>query len=348
MNGLVFHGVRDVRVERVPDPRIVEPTDAIVRVERAAVCGSDLHVWGGRERGLDPGTVLGHEFVGQVVEVGSDVRRFGGGARVVSPFTTSCGVCFFCASGLTARCARSQLFGWVAGGQGLQGGQAELVRVPLADSTLVALPEAVPAETALLLGDVLPTGWYCAERAGVAPGGTYAVVGCGPVGLMAVVAARELGASAVWALDAVPERLAQAERFGATPLSAAGGDAPALLREATEGRGVDAVLEAVGNAASHRTAIDLVRPGGTISVVGVHNEAEFPFTPAELYDRNLTYRVGRCPARHLLEPLLAWVMTGRVDIGSVFTHRMPLAAGGEAYRIFDAKADGCVKVALAP
>ncbi len=348
MNGLVFHGVRDVRVEAVDDPRIVEPEDAIVRVERAAVCGSDLHIWHGRERGLDPGTVLGHEFVGRVVETGREVRTLGPGARVVSPFTTSCGSCFFCRDGLTARCTRSQIYGWIEGGHGLHGAQAELVRVPLADSTLVRIPDAIPAETALLLADVLPTGWYCAERAGVGPGGTYAVVGCGPVGLMAVVAARALGAEVVWAIDSVPERLAQAERFGGVPLSFARDDAAAIVREATDGRGVDAVLEAVGNATSHRTALELVRPGGTISVVGVHTESGFPFTPAELYDRNLTYRVGRCPARRLLEPLLAWVLAGRDDVGAVFTHRMPLAGAVEAYRLFDGKVDGCIKVALEP
>jgi threonine dehydrogenase-like Zn-dependent dehydrogenase len=346
MIGLAFHGIRDVRIERVKDPQIVAPTDAIVRVERAAVCGSDLHVWHGRERGLDPGTVLGHEFVGRVVEAGSAVR-LPKGTRVVSPFTTSCGACFFCSSGLTARCVRSQLFGWVAQGVGLEGGQAELVRVPLADSTLVYLPDTIAAESALLLGDVLPTGWYCAQRAGVAPGGTCAVLGCGPVGLMAIVAARELGASTVWAIDTVPERLQHAVRFGGTPL-VLNEDVPGLLREATEGRGVEAVLEAVGNAASHRLALDLVRPGGTISVVGVHNEAEFPFTPGELYDRNLTYRVGRCPARYLLEPLLRWVQSGKVDVGSVFTHRMRLDAGPDAYRVFDGKIDGCVKVSLEP
>lgn len=346
MIGLTFHGVRDVRVERVKDPQVVEPTDAIVRVERAAVCGSDLHVWHGRERGLDPGTVLGHEFIGEVVDTGSAVR-LAKRTRVISPFTTSCSACFFCKSGLTARCVRSQLFGWVAKGIGLAGGQAELVRVPLADSTLVALPETIAPEAALLLGDVLPTGWYCATRAGISPGGTCAVLGCGPVGLMAIVAARELGASIVWAIDSVPERLQQAVRFGASPLTLSD-ETPAHVREATAGRGVEAVLEAVGNAASHRLALDLVRPGGTISVVGVHNEAEFPFTPGDLYDRNLTYRVGRCPARQLLEPLLAWVQSGKVDVGSVFTHRMRLDAGPEAYRVFDGKIDGCVKVSLEP
>jgi threonine dehydrogenase-like Zn-dependent dehydrogenase len=348
MNGLVFCGVRDVRVESVEDPRIDEPTDAIVRVERAAVCGSDLHIWHGRERGLDTGTVLGHEFVGRVVEVGREVRTLGPGARVVSPFTTSCGSCFFCREGLTARCTRSQIYGWIEGGRGLHGAQAESVRVPLADSTLVEIPESIPAETALLLADVLPTGWYCAERAGVGPGGTCAVVGCGPVGLMAVVAARALGARAVWAVDVVPERLAHAERFGGVPLRGASGDAASVIRDATDGRGVDAVLEAVGNEASHRAALDLVRPGGTISVVGVHTEAGFPFTPAELYARNLTYRVGRCPARRLVEPLLAWLRTGSVDVGSVFTHRVPLSSGPVAYRMFDAKEDGCIKVALVP
>jgi threonine dehydrogenase-like Zn-dependent dehydrogenase len=348
MNGLVFHGVRDVRAETVADPRIVEPTDAIVRVERTAVCGSDLHVWHGRERGLDAGTVLGHELVGRVLETGRDVRTLRPGIRVVSPFTTSCGSCFYCRAGLTARCTRSQIFGWIESGHGLQGAQAELVRVPLADSTLVAIPDSIPLEAALLLADVLPTGWYCAERGGVASGVTCAVVGCGPVGLMAVVAARAQGAGTVWAIDVVPERLAQAERFGAVPLSATNDDAASVVRDATEGRGVDAVLEAVGTEASHRVALDLARPGGTISVVGVHTEASFPFTPADLYARNLTYRVGRCPARSLIDPLLSWLEAGSVDVGAVFTHRMPLASGPAAYRMFDAKADGCIKVALEP
>jgi len=348
MKGIVFHGVRDVRVEEVSDPRILAPTDAIVSVERAAVCGSDLHIWHGRERGLDPGTVLGHEFVGRVVEIGREVRTLSTGTRVVSPFTTSCGACFFCRDGLTARCTRSEIYGWVQDGHGLHGAQAELVRVPLADSTLVAIPAAISAETALLLADVLPTGWYCAERAGVIPGGAYAVVGCGPVGLMAVVAARALGARMVWAVDTVPERLARARVFGATPLALGRDDASAIVRDATDGRGADAVLEAVGNAASHRLALDLVRPGGTISVVGVHTEAAFPFTPAELYDRNLTYRVGRCPARRLIEPLLAWILAGHPEVGSVFTHCLPLSRGTTAYQLFDAKDDGCIKVALEP
>ena len=346
MRALTFRGERAINYESVDDPQICDPTDAIVKVERSAICGSDLHVYHGRERGLDLGTVMGHEFVGRVIAVGSDVSGVATGDRVVSPFTTNCGNCFYCRSGLTARCERGQLFGWVEGGRGLHGAQAEAVRVPLADATLVRIPDDVAIDLALLLGDVLPTGWYCAARSEVGPGQSCAVVGCGPVGLMAIAAARERGAMRVFAVDIVPARLEFAERFGATPIDASQTDAARQVRAATNGRGVDAVLEAVGSERAHRNAYDLVRPGGTISVVGVHNEERFAFTPTELYDRNLTYRVGRCPARALIDEVLGVARSARYPFEEIFTHRMPLAAGAEAYRVFDEKRDGCVKVSL--
>src|SRR5687767_2157709 len=179
MRALTYQGLRDLRVETVPDPVLLAPSDVIVAVRLAAICGSDLHVWHGRETGLDGGTVMGHEFLGEVVEVGRDVSRFSPGDRVVSPFTTSCGSCFYCSHGLPARCTRGQLFGWVERGAGLHGGQAELVRVPLADSTLLRIPNGLAAEGALLLGDVLATGYHAAVMGGVADGSTCAVIGCG-------------------------------------------------------------------------------------------------------------------------------------------------------------------------
>ncbi len=348
MKALTFEGVRIVRHTDVPDPRIQDPQDVLVRVELTAICGSDLHVYHGRERGLDPGTVMGHEFVGSVVETGRAVRSLACGNRVLSPFTTSCGRCFFCRDGLTARCVDGQLFGWVENGQGLHGGQAECVRVPMAESTLVRVPEGVSLDSALLLGDVLSTGYHCALQAGVGRGGTYAVVGCGPVGLMAVVAALELGAERVFAVDRVAERLSLAERFGAIAIDYEASNAGELVREATDGRGADAALEAVGTAAAHRSALELVRHGGTISVVGVHNEEQFSFSPAELYDRNLTYRVGRCPARHLIPRLIPLVRSTRHDLAAILTHRLPLEQGPAGYGTFDAKHDGCVKIALTP
>ncbi|HSE51142.1 MAG TPA: alcohol dehydrogenase family protein [Gemmatimonadales bacterium] len=347
MRALTYHGVRDLRVETVSDPTLLAPTDAIVAVRLAAICGSDLHVWHGRETGLDAGTVMGHEFLGEVVEVGRDVslRR---GDLVVSPFTTSCGACFYCSHGLPARCTRGQLFGWVERGTGLHGGQAELVRVPLADTTLFPVPAGLAPEAGLLLGDVLATGWHAAVMGGVSPGAICAVVGCGPVGLMAVVAARELGAERTFALDTVPERLALAARFGATPVNPKERDPVAMIRDATEGRGADAVLEAVGSPEASTLAFALARPGGTLAAVGVHHEAAFPFSPGAAYDKNLTYRIGRCPVRHYMERLLPVAQRREAELSALFTHQMPLDASPEGYRIFDSKTEGCIKVALHP
>jgi threonine dehydrogenase-like Zn-dependent dehydrogenase len=348
MRALTYHGIQDLRVEQVPDPPIEAPGDAIVAVRLAAICGSDLHVWHGRETGLDLGTVMGHEFLGEIVAVGAEVRRLRPGDRVVSPFTTSCGTCFYCSHGLPARCLQGQLFGWVERARGLHGAQAGLVRVPLADTTLLELPAELPAEAGLVIGDVLATGYHSAVMGGVGPGASCAVVGCGPVGLMAVLAARELGAGLVFALDSVPERLALAERFGATPVRVGASDPVDLIRSATEGRGVDAVLEAVGSPESSRLGFALVRPGGTIAAVGVHHEATFPFSPGAAYDKNLTYRIGRCPVRHYMERLLPLAARHADLIGSLFTHRMSLEQGPAGYRLFEARSDGCIKVALVP
>lgn len=348
MKAVTFHGVGDVRFGDAPDPRLIDDRDALVQVELAGLCGSDLHVYRGRETGIDRGTVMGHEFVGRVLEVGGAVRGLASGDRVAAPFSTSCGACHFCAIGLTARCPSGRLFGWVQAGVGLEGGQAARVRVPLADSTLFRLPDDVGLLEALLLCDVLPTGHYCALLAGLAGGETVAVLGCGPVGLMAILAACERGAARIFAVDSVSERLAWAARLGATPVDLRGGDPLAVLRRATDGRGADAVLEAVGNETAGRLAFELVRAGGTIAAVGVHHEASFPFSPAEAYDRNLTWRIGRCPARALMETLLPLVRRRRRDLADLITHRLPLADGPAAYAMFEGKRDGCLKVVLTP
>jgi threonine dehydrogenase-like Zn-dependent dehydrogenase len=344
---VTFHGVRDVRVETVPDPRLEGPGDAIVRTVRSAVCGSDLHPFHGRETGLDAGTVLGHELVGEVVEVGSDVGSLRPGQLVVSPFTTSCGSCRPCREGLTCRCERGRLFGWVEGGVGLPGTQAELVRVPLAETTLVAVPPDVPADHALLAGDVLSTGLFGVKLAGLGPGRSALVVGCGPVGLAAVVAAIDAGAAPVLAADSVRERLAQAAALGAVPLPV-DEHAAERLREHLSGEGVHGVVEAVGLPAATRLGFDCVRAGGTIAAVGVHVEERLAITPGEAYDRNLTYRAGRCPARRLLEPALALARRRPAELERLLTHRVPLREGADAYTLFDERRDGCVKVLLLP
>jgi threonine dehydrogenase-like Zn-dependent dehydrogenase len=348
VQALIFDSIRSIRHTTVPDPTLLKDGDVIVQVRLAAVCGSDLHVYRGLETGLDAGTVMGHEFVGEIAAVGPGVQRFRPGDLVVSPFTTSCGTCFYCRSGLTARCLSGQLYGWVEKGKGLHGVQAELVRVPLADSTLVRVPDGTPAEQAVLAGDVLATGWFGAESAGAGPGRTVAVVGCGPVGLMAVIAARELGAERILALDTLPERLALAERYGAEPMSIQEEDAPARIRELTEGRGADSVVEAVGSPQASRLAYDLVRPGGILAAVGVHNEPHLAFAPGEAYDKNLTYRAGRAPVRHYIERLLPLVQSGRYDLSALISHRLPLAEGPHGYDLFDRRVEGCTKVVLLP
>jgi threonine dehydrogenase-like Zn-dependent dehydrogenase len=349
VRALTFRGVRDIRYETVPDPRIQAPGDAIVRVERAGLCGSDLHVYHGREVGIDSGTVMGHEFVGRVVETGPEAAGLAKGARVVAPFTTCCGRCFYCLRGLSARCTSGALLGWVQDGAGLEGAQAEYVRVPLAATSLVAIEDDVPAEVALLLADVVPTGWHVARMGDAGPDSVVVVLGCGPIGLAAVASAMEQGARRVFAVDSVAERLALAERFGAEPLdlSGANGGVVGAVRDATGGRGADSVLEVVGSEAAVRLAFDLVRPGGVVSIAGVHHESRFAFSPVEAYDRNLTLRIGRCPARSLMGELKPWLLR-RADLGAIVTHRLPLAQGTEAYRLFDLKQDGCIKVAFTP
>ncbi len=349
LHAITFHDVRDVRCVAVPEPALREPHDALVRVTSAAICGSDLHPYRGHERGLDRGTILGHEFVGEVVAIGSGVRTVEVGQRVVSPFTTSCGACFYCRIGMTCRCSAGELFGWVAAGHGLHGAQAEFVRVPLAEGTLVPVPDAVDDAHALLAGDVLATGSFAAELAGLGPRDVVAVIGCGPVGICAITAAFGRGVARVFALDRDATRLVLAARFGAEPMDVAANVTEAI-RRATEGRGVDAVLEAVGSPDATRLGYELVRFGGTIAAVGVHTEAQFAITPGEAYDKNLSYRAGRCPARRFVPGLLARMAQGLPgpDLADLFSHRVPLAAAPDAYRIFDERRDGCTKVLLRP
>ena len=347
MKALTYQGIRKIEYGTVDDPGIMEPGDVIVKVEQTAVCGSDLHIYHGRESGLDEGTVMGHEFTGEVAETGKSVKNFKKGDRVVSPFTTSCGQCYFCDIGLTARCVNGQLFGWVEGGMGLHGAQAEYVRVPHADSTLVHIPEALDPRHALLAGDILSTGYFCADNAEIRPGGLYVVIGCGPVGLLTIMSAFEQGAQHVVAIDSVNERLEVANQLGAVAWHL--NENPVLyVMEKTHGIGAEAVMEAVGSPGAQDLAMKLVRPGGIISTVGVHTTHDFSFSPVEAYDLNLTFRTGRCPARYYMDIILPKLEDWKWDLDMIISHELPLSDGPRAYEIFDKKQEKALKILLKP
>ncbi|WP_396625133.1 alcohol dehydrogenase catalytic domain-containing protein [Luteitalea sp.] len=341
MQGVCFRGVGEVAWQEVAEPRLERPTDAIVAVEMAGLCGSDLHPYFGRETGLDPGTVMGHEFVGRVLEAGSGVTSVRPGDRVYAPFSTSCGTCATCRTGLTSRCEHGQLFGWISGGVGLHGGQAERVRVPLAEGTLKAVSAGLSSEAALLLGDNLGTAWYCAELAELRPDSVVVVIGCGSVGLLGIMAAQAEGVTRIVAVDPVPERRARAEALGVVAC-APGPDVARLVASLGGARGADSVMEFVGLSAAQRLAWEVLRPGGVMAVIGCHS-APFAFSPSEAYDKNLTYRTGRCPARRQMERLTERVMRDLPHVAQVITHRFAPQDCVRAYDVFAHQRDGCVK-----
>ena len=345
MKAVCFESVEQVSCREKPDPQIVDGRDAIVRVTMAGLCGSDLHPFFGREEGLDNGSVMGHELVGEIVEMGADAKSAGTiglGDRVFAPFSTHCGDCVFCHMGLTSRCKSGQLFGWVENGIGLEGCQSQYVRVPLADATLMKLPNGLRDEDALLLGDNFSTGYYCAEMAEVRAGGTYAVVGCGTVGLLCIVAAFGMGADNVFAIDPVFERRKQAESLGAIGLGA-GNSAIEAIKNATDQLGADSVMELVGLPSAQRLAYECVRPGGIMSVIGCHCTPEFAFSPVDAYDKNLTYRTGRCPAGHYMRILADRVVSGEFDLTPFITHRFGIDDAVRAYDVFSKRTEGCLK-----
>ena len=339
MKAICFNKIEDVSLQTVADPCIEQATDAIVRVQTAGLCGSDFHPFFGREPGLDAGTVMGHEFVGEVIAVGSNVKT-AVGSRVCAPFTTNCGFCFYCNSGLTSRCEHGQLFGWKQDKAGLHGGQAELVRVPMADATLVPVPDRIDNDIALLVGDNLSTGRFCAELADIIPGNTYAIVGCGTVGLLALVSTRKSGARLI-AIDPVESRRDLARHLGAETCPPE--TAEQIVAAATDGRGVDGVMELVGLPEAQQLAWQLVRPGGTMSVIGCHCTPHFAFSPADAYDKNLTYRTGRCPARHYMPTLFQELNRSMIDLNWCVTHRFSPSEAKTAYDVMSHQQDGCVK-----
>lgn len=351
MKALVFRGKKNVSYETIPDPQIEQPSDVIVAVRSCAICGSDLHPYHEWEVGLLPGTAMGHEFSGEIVDVGAEVHQFKLGDLVFSPFTVSCGHCFSCQHDLSARCDDSQVYGWIDSQHGgLHGAQAEYVRVPLADSTLLKIPDGMTDEQAILLGDNFTTGFFCADMAEIHSGGIYVVIGCGAVGISAIVAAQHMGARCMIAVDQIDSRLELASQVGATSI-ARPEDAQNVLQQEiqqTGQRGADAVMEAVGSPHAQRLALSLLRPGGTLAVVGVHTDPHFAFAPVDAYDANLTYKTGRCSVRSFLDRVMPLVVDGTISLPPVITHRMPLGEGVAAYDQFDKKRNGCVKIVLSP
>lgn len=342
MKSVCFKKIGTVACLDIPEPEIIDPADVIIQSSLAGLCGSDLHSFLGREEGLDVDTVMGHEVVGTIVAAGDSVSYFKVGQKVYAPFSTNCGSCYYCKNSLPSRCEQGQLFGWLQNGEGLNGCQSEFVRIPLADGTLVEKPEGVSDIAALLLGDNFSTGFYCAEMAEVTPSGAYAVIGCGTVGLLCIVAAKSMGAETIFALDPVESRRQQAKSLGAVALNP-NESGIQTVKEKTKGRGVDSVMELVGIPDAQALAYKLLRHGGIMSVIGCHCTPNFAFSPVDAYDKNLIYKTGRCPARYYMDKLTERVANGEFEIDSFVTHHFDATDCVNAYDIFSNRKDGCLK-----
>ncbi|MHC5795150.1 zinc-dependent alcohol dehydrogenase [Lacisediminihabitans sp. FW035] len=391
MKALTYQGKRSVSVEEVPDPVIEHPTDAIVRITSTAICGSDLHLYELFGPFLDAGDILGHESMGIVEEVGSGVTTLAVGDRVVVTFTIACGRCFMCLRGMQSQCETTQvreqgsgaaLFGYTKLYGQVPGGQAEFLRVPLADYNAVKVGHELPDERYLFLSDILPTAWQGVKYADVPDGGTLAVFGLGPVGQFATRVGAHLGYE-VMAIDPVPERRAMAERHGIATFDLTD-DVLAEVRELTSGRGPDSVVDAVGMEAhgagttafaqavtgilpgpiaraamntigvdrltALHPALDLVRRGGTVSLSGVYGGEADPLPMKSMFDKNLTLRMGQCNVRNWIDDLVPLVEDPSDPLGvtDLVTHSVPLDRAPEMYETFQKKEDGCIKVVLRP
>jgi threonine dehydrogenase-like Zn-dependent dehydrogenase len=299
MQAVVFKGKLHVAIEQRPIPKIREPTDIIVKVRYTALCGSELHVFRGHQPS-GTGFIMGHEFTGEVVETGADIKSVKKGDVIVTPFTVNCGECFYCKKGFSSRCEKCQLFGTVI----LDGGQAEYARIPLADSTVAKAPDNIEENKLVLMADIFPTGYFCAANAfrgfdeETIHSSVVLLIGCGPVGLCALVNALDYKPKALLAIDGVDARLQQAKELGAEPWNYQK-DMEGLkkrVKELTDGRGADCVMELVGHSDALGMGFELLRPWGNISSIGVHN-GEIPWTGNQAYGKNLRIQMGRCPVR---------------------------------------------------
>ena len=343
MKAVVLAGVGDLRLEEVPEPILASPHDAIVRVTTTGLCGADLFPFHGHTPGFEDGTILGHEFVGVVEAVGAAVSTLQRGDRVVSTSTISCGDCAHCRAGRPSQCSQRALFGYSGVYQRLDGGQAELVRVPYAERSLFVVPDTVPDESAVFVADMLPTGYNAVQRADLAQGDVVAVLGCGTVGLMAILFAQRV-ARRVIAVDGIAARREMAAAMRAHAVTP--DEAVDAVAAATEGLGADAVIEAAGVPAALTSAMSLVRGLGTVSVVGAHFEPDFPLDNGLMFEKEMTLRVTWGHPFNDRERILAMLAEGTIDPRPAITHRFPLAEAQEAYRAFDARE--AIKVVLRP
>ena len=389
MKALCWFGKKDVRVETVPDPQILNPRDAIIRVTRTAICGSDLHLYDGYIPTLEQGDILGHEFMGEVVEVGPEVKKLKVGDKVVVPFTICCGQCFYCKSELWSACDNTNPNAWMLEGMyghngaglfgyshlygGYAGGQAQYVRVPMADVGPIQVPREVPDEQVLFLSDIFPTGYQAAEVCDIKPGQVVAIWGCGPVGQFAIRSAFMLGAGRVIAIDRYPERLQLAARANAETLNYE--EVPDLieaLKSMTGGRGPDACIDAVGmEAHGHsidyfmdetkqalklsfdrpvvlRQILQVCRKGGVVSIPGVYGGFldKIPFGAA--FAKALTLKMGQTHMVKYMKPLLDRIQNNEIDPTEIISHRVTLDDAPKMYDIFCNKQDHCTKVVLDP
>jgi 2-desacetyl-2-hydroxyethyl bacteriochlorophyllide A dehydrogenase len=343
MRAVTFQAPNEVRVEEKPDPAVGAPDEAVIRVEASGICGSDLHIYHGRVP-VETGFTIGHEYVGTVVEVGARVERVGVGDRVLGCFHTACGSCRSCLRGDYHRCERGRTFGHGSKLGDLQGAQAELLLVPRADITLRRVPEGMGDEAALFAGDVMGTGFHAIAHAGMSAGDTVAVVGLGPVGLCAAQAALSAGAVQVFAVDSVPERLRMAGQFGATPVPL-DEDPKKAVRAATDGRGVDVVVDAVGDPAPLAMAISLCRDAGVVSGIGAYaGKGEVPLGLAWL--KGVQLRLGLANVIGHVDRVLALIEAGKLDPTPLVTHRMKLEDAADAYGIYDRRE--ALKIVLTP
>ena len=388
MKANCWYGKRDVQVVDVPEPKILNKRDAIVRITSTAICGSDLHLYNGFVPTMEKGDILGHEFMGEIVEVGSEVKNRRVGDRVVVAFPISCGQCLFCQQEMFSLCENSNPNAWLAEKMfghspagifgyshmtgGFAGGQAEYARVPFADIGTVKIEHGLTDEQVLFLSDIFPTGYMAAENCGIKPGDTIAVWGCGPVGQFAVRSAFLLGAERVIAIDRFPERLRMAREGGAEPVNYQESDVYDTLMERTGGRGPDACIDAVGLEAhapgalhyydrvkqalmlesdrpyALRQAVMACRNGGTVSVPGVYGGFSDKMPFGAIMNKALTIKTGQTHVQHYFRPLLERIQNGEIDPSFVITHRLRLDEAPRGYEIFGNKQDECIKIVLSP